>query len=293
MSYTRGRSAAPPTALHSLPRNRNRSGDGGGGRIRTYVGIRRQIYSLLPLTTRPPLRVARSRAPPVSRHGRGPRVIRACPCFVNNGRGRQSLRPDGWPAPVSIRPLRITWCRGGIGPRDREERKDENPSPDVPDQDLHEDPDLEDQRAAEGGPPARCPATSNIGAGTWPGKKHAAAARRPRFRTPPRPEPAAPPGPAAASAARTGSTAATRWPRRSPIRSGAGAGWRFCRDRRRRPPRWSPRRAPSGAGRPTDRGARPRRPRSAVARGGGAPGLGAAGRAARPGRSRRRAARRR
>lgn len=28
---------------------------GGGGRIRTYVDIRRQIYSLLPLTTRPPL----------------------------------------------------------------------------------------------------------------------------------------------------------------------------------------------------------------------------------------------
>src|ERR1051325_1391732 len=39
---------------------------GGGGRIRTYVGIRRQIYSLLPLTTRPPLR---DRAPPVSRPG--------------------------------------------------------------------------------------------------------------------------------------------------------------------------------------------------------------------------------
>ena len=30
---------------------------GGGGRIRTYVDVRRQIYSLLPLTTRPPLRL--------------------------------------------------------------------------------------------------------------------------------------------------------------------------------------------------------------------------------------------
>ncbi len=28
---------------------------GGGGRIRTYVRVRGQIYSLLPLTTRPPL----------------------------------------------------------------------------------------------------------------------------------------------------------------------------------------------------------------------------------------------
>ncbi len=32
--------------------------DGGGGRIRTYVGVHRQIYSLLPLTTRAPLRAA-------------------------------------------------------------------------------------------------------------------------------------------------------------------------------------------------------------------------------------------
>ena len=28
---------------------------GGWGRVRTYVDIRRQIYSLLPLTTRPPI----------------------------------------------------------------------------------------------------------------------------------------------------------------------------------------------------------------------------------------------
>ena len=35
---------------------------GGGGRIRTYVDIHRQIYSLLPLTTRPPLRASRLRS---------------------------------------------------------------------------------------------------------------------------------------------------------------------------------------------------------------------------------------
>jgi len=32
---------------------------GGGGRIRTFVDISRQIYSLLPLTARPPLPNAR------------------------------------------------------------------------------------------------------------------------------------------------------------------------------------------------------------------------------------------
>src|ERR1700731_5273058 len=56
-------------------------GAGGGGRIRTYVGIRRQIYSLLPLTTRPPLR---DRVPPMSRHW-GPRhaQLSASLTFVN------------------------------------------------------------------------------------------------------------------------------------------------------------------------------------------------------------------
>ena len=54
----------------------------------------------------------------------------------------------------------------------------------------------------------------------------------------------------AASGARAGSTAAMRSPRRWPIRSGAGAGWRCCPERRRRPPGWSPRHAPSGAHRP-------------------------------------------
>ena len=45
LSYTR----TTPSALPEL------QGNGGGGRIRTYVDYRRQIYSLLPLTTRPPL----------------------------------------------------------------------------------------------------------------------------------------------------------------------------------------------------------------------------------------------
>ena len=31
--------------------------NGGGGRIRTYEGVRRQIYSLLPLATREPLHI--------------------------------------------------------------------------------------------------------------------------------------------------------------------------------------------------------------------------------------------
>src|SRR5713226_1400569 len=49
-----------PPALPNYTRHSARSGrraaPGGGGRIRTYVDIRRQIYSLLPLTARPPLR---------------------------------------------------------------------------------------------------------------------------------------------------------------------------------------------------------------------------------------------
>ena len=48
-----------------LPLNYSRSalkGAGGGGWIRTSVGVNRQIYSLLPLTTRPPLREGRKRA---------------------------------------------------------------------------------------------------------------------------------------------------------------------------------------------------------------------------------------
>src|SRR3954447_1044934 len=47
---------------------------GGGGRIRTYVRCRGQIYSLLPLTTRPPLRAARPEAR-TARHIGGSRTL--------------------------------------------------------------------------------------------------------------------------------------------------------------------------------------------------------------------------
>src|SRR3954462_15135668 len=43
----------PPAADHRLA---HLATGGGGGRIQTYVDVRRQIYSLLPLTARPPLR---------------------------------------------------------------------------------------------------------------------------------------------------------------------------------------------------------------------------------------------
>src|SRR5438105_13448773 len=73
-------SRAPYSIRSPLGSWRSR-GAGGGGRIRTYVGIRRQIYSLLPLTTRPPLR---DRVPPISLRW-GPRhaQISASPRFVN------------------------------------------------------------------------------------------------------------------------------------------------------------------------------------------------------------------
>src|SRR6516165_12623550 len=53
------------THLRSLPRFRSA---GGGGRIRTYEDVRRQIYSLLPLTARQPLRVACRPAQRSARH---------------------------------------------------------------------------------------------------------------------------------------------------------------------------------------------------------------------------------
>src|SRR5437867_8388625 len=57
----------PPAPLGLLPQRDNPArGAGGGGRIRTYVGIRRQIYSLLPLTTRPPLRIREARGPRIA-----------------------------------------------------------------------------------------------------------------------------------------------------------------------------------------------------------------------------------
>ena len=40
-----------------LPTAPPREKNGGWNRIRTYVGVSRQIYSLLPLTTREPIRL--------------------------------------------------------------------------------------------------------------------------------------------------------------------------------------------------------------------------------------------
>ena len=49
LSYTRGNPWDGLCRASPVQRNGH-----GGGRIRTYVGIRRQIYSLLPLATRAP-----------------------------------------------------------------------------------------------------------------------------------------------------------------------------------------------------------------------------------------------
>ena len=49
LSYTRGNPWDGLCRAYPVQRNGH-----GGGRIRTYVGIRRQIYSLLPLATRAP-----------------------------------------------------------------------------------------------------------------------------------------------------------------------------------------------------------------------------------------------
>src|SRR5262249_9158155 len=57
-----------PPARTAAPHAMFAHGAGGGGRIRTYVGIRRQIYSLLPLTTRPPLRLREARGPRKAGH---------------------------------------------------------------------------------------------------------------------------------------------------------------------------------------------------------------------------------
>ncbi len=93
------------TELH--PRAVDHSGmaprRGGGGRIRTYVDVRRQIYSLVPLTTRPPLRPdTREAAPTVSPdYGNSPSKVnskkrkRACASAAYAGRRPQAqLRPE-------------------------------------------------------------------------------------------------------------------------------------------------------------------------------------------------------
>src|ERR1700731_974960 len=73
----------PCTEPSILPRSRRAV---GGSRIRTYEDIRRQIYSLLPLTARQPLRIRAARRS-------GTRLIR-CPLdFVNPGPSIRS-RPE-------------------------------------------------------------------------------------------------------------------------------------------------------------------------------------------------------
>ena len=52
---TRQQPQTAPTLAPNLASKHN-DWNGGGGSIRTYVDVRRHIYSLLPLTTRPPLR---------------------------------------------------------------------------------------------------------------------------------------------------------------------------------------------------------------------------------------------
>src|SRR5262249_16898458 len=58
LNYTRADGAPLPAAPLSGPPSAPRVG--GGGRIRTFEGISRQIYSLLPLAARAPLQVFQS-----------------------------------------------------------------------------------------------------------------------------------------------------------------------------------------------------------------------------------------
>jgi hypothetical protein len=70
----------PARLLASLARAARR---GGGGRIRTYVRVRGQIYSLLPLTTRPPLQDALECRQTIAPEGKGGREYGYCKSFVN------------------------------------------------------------------------------------------------------------------------------------------------------------------------------------------------------------------
>ena len=66
--------------------------DGGEGWIRTSVRLRGQIYSLLPLTTRPPLQV--SAGAPCGGRGRvcQPAALPECQCSGDGSQSRPSLR---------------------------------------------------------------------------------------------------------------------------------------------------------------------------------------------------------
>ena len=79
-----------------------RKGGGGQGWIRTSVRLRGQIYSLLPLTTRPPVHtghfieeIVRSHGDPVPRGA--PLAKRRLPVNAPTGTGRsQCCRQDGF-----------------------------------------------------------------------------------------------------------------------------------------------------------------------------------------------------
>src|SRR2546423_15069326 len=76
----------------------------GGGRIRTLVGCRRQIYSLLPLATRAPphagRRAPRSPPPIPDPTDNAPRVSHGAGCVGSSG-----LETRGGPTPLRQREL--------------------------------------------------------------------------------------------------------------------------------------------------------------------------------------------
>ena len=85
----------PPTPLQP---------GGGGGRIRTYVDISRQIYSLLPLTARPPLR----RKTPAARiNGQRNMSIYSSKSTPNTDKKRQNKRFRPAPSPEPRLPARL------------------------------------------------------------------------------------------------------------------------------------------------------------------------------------------
>jgi hypothetical protein len=103
LSYTRIRLAStdppfarPPCRFRPIYPSLAR-GDGGGGWIRTNEDVRRQIYSLLPLTTRQPLR---GRQPTPQRKRRliriWPRFVNPAPALLCVGLRIGGVRPARW-----------------------------------------------------------------------------------------------------------------------------------------------------------------------------------------------------
>ena len=74
---------------------------GGGGRIRTFEGVSRQIYSLLPLATRAPLHSIARLRPEADRAEFGPILLLAChgargspPIAVDDRAGEGTRTPN-------------------------------------------------------------------------------------------------------------------------------------------------------------------------------------------------------